>query len=351
MKTKTRPLAVYLPVFLLLLPILTALRTLALINNLDDGGIYFDDKFLITLGNIMLALASFFYLSYIFIEKKSIKLIPSFATPSAYAASGITVAATVFMIAGMIINAKDAIELIFEKPSDKTAKTMLIIAIIVAVFAVLSLIHLFLTALSEKVSSSLRANFAMATVLFLSGYAVYIYLDRSVPMNSPAKAIDMLSYLSAALFFLYETRLSMGRAKWRAYISTALISATLCAYSSIPTLILYFKDGRLVSNSIYESVLTFALFIFITSRLLLTARLIEDKESPVVSALVKLADARAEEIKAHEAELALKEEKRLASLENIEEPDENQLTIEELIFDEGTDTAEEELTDEEDTCS
>ena len=88
-----------------------------------------------------------------------------------------------------------------------------------------------------------------------------------------------MAYLFAALFFLYETRLSMGRERWGAYTAFGLIASLLTAYSSIPSLICYLATKNLISHSIYETVFTLSLFIFITSRLLVALFAEEDKES------------------------------------------------------------------------
>ncbi|MBR0449266.1 MAG: hypothetical protein IIX30_00435, partial [Clostridia bacterium] len=120
--------------------------------------------------------------------------------------------------------------------------------------------------------------------------------------NAPAKITDEMAYLFAAVFFLYETRISLGRGKWRAYVTFGLIAAQLAAYSSIPALIVYFAKGEMISNSIFESVLTFTLFLFITSRLGMVSTLTPDKPCDVAAAI----DAKilAEEEKKREEDAA-----------------------------------------------
>ena len=134
-----------------------------------------------------------------------------------------------------------------------------------------------------------------------------------------------MAYLSATLFFLYETRLSLGREKWRPYIAFGFIASLLTAFSSIPALIIYFAEKRIISNSIYETLLTLALFIFISAKLLLTANLIEDKRSSIVEGIIHAAAVREQEInpKKEIVEEPIAEETR-------EEPDENQISITEI---------------------
>jgi hypothetical protein len=160
-----------------------------------------------------------------------------------------------------------------------------------------------------------------------------------MPVNAPNKLIDELSYLSSALFFLYETRLSMGREKWKEYISIGFISALFTAYSSIPALITFFVRDAKISNNIYESVLTLALFIFISSRILLTSKLIENEQSAVVNSISNFAREREENIAKNDLNYAVatkcseEESEENSSYETAEEENSLQITIDEIIED------------------
>jgi hypothetical protein len=139
--------------------------------------------------------------------------------------------------------------------------------------------------------------------------------DKRLPLNAPNKAVDTVTYLFVAIFFLYEMRLSMGREKWKHYLAYGYIASLLTAYSSIPAIITYFLNGRTISNSIYETILTMALCLFITLRVLMCATLAEDKESDIVR---------------HIREGAIKREGEVApKIEDApeEQDDENQLSI------------------------
>ena len=206
----------------------------------------------------------------------------------------------------------------------------MILLFALAALAALSILHFLCTAAIEDNKSAKRANFGLCTVLFLALYSVYLYFNTNLPINAPNKIIDQMAVLLCAVFFLYETRLSIGREKWRQYIAFGFIAARLCAYSSIPNIIVYFARSDFeagievtLSNSIYETALVFALFIFITARLLLAGELIEDKESPIVCTMICSANERADAI-APKAEEPTKDEPER------EEADDNQISIEEL---------------------
>ena len=83
----------------------------------------------------------------------------------------------------------------------------------------------------------------------------------------------------------------------------------LTSYSAIPSLIVYIVNGKLISNSLFEILLTLSLLLFILARLALTGTLSEDKENRTVL-LIKEAAAK--------RRAALYEEK--ASSKETEEP-------------------------------
>jgi hypothetical protein len=67
----------------------------------------------------------------------------------------------------------------------------------------------------------------------------------------------------------------------------------MTAYSSIPSVIVYFTNAEVISNSIFETALTLALFIFILSRTVLALHLPEDRDSELVLMIKKFASERA----------------------------------------------------------
>jgi hypothetical protein len=170
-----------------------------------------------------------------------------------------------------------------------------------------------------------RADFGIVTVVFLAVYVIYLYFNNDQPINSPGKILDQITLLFAAVFFLYETRLSIGREKWRAYIAFGFIAAILSAYSAIPSLIYYFARGTEVTGSVYEMILTASLCVFITARLFITGVLIPDTVSPFATIFKMASEARSEEIAP-----AIKEEET-PEPEEISAIDENQLTIDDAL--------------------
>lgn len=340
MKNKSHKFGLYLPTFLTVLIAAVVMRTVALFIHYNPQTFYFSGKILISISNYTVIAAVIIFFSYIFTAQRDMRLIPSFTSPATYIPTLAVAVAIAFIIVHAIkkagksfaeLNRLASLSSSYYAEQIAAYRTLAILLIAAAVFAALSLIHFVLNALTEKHSSSRRANLGLCAVVFLSLYPVYLYFSTELPLNAPNKLVDQMAYLFASVFFLFETRLSIAREKWRPYIAFGFIASLLTAYSSIPAILVYLARGTLMSASIYESTLTLALFIFITARLFLTTRLIEDKPSPTAVTLLSFSEKRSEDILKNQvkAEHTSVEDGTAVSEEPSEEtsPDENQITI------------------------
>lgn len=303
MKKNLKIFGIYLPIYLLVTIAAVSLRSVACFVNLDDNGIYFGSDTLISIANYTVIALSLFSLSYAYSPSPKLSLIPSFTSPETYVPTGAVGVALLFTAYSAFVRARDSksyVDLLNAYPSPDSAAlastytVLAIISLAVAILALLSIAHFVLTATVEEHSSTRRANLGLFTVILLALYAIYLYFSPALPINAPNKIVDQMAYIFASIFFLYEVRISLGRAKWRAYIAFGFIASSLTAYSSIPTLIYYAVSGKLISNNIYETALTLSLFIFITARVLLTASLLVDIPSKTADALIQFSQHREE---------------------------------------------------------
>lgn len=287
MKNRIRIFGAYLPFFILLTVAAISLKTVATVGFFNYRHHYFTNQTLPLIANILIAVCAVFFIIYILSARAEVKLIPNFSSPANYAPSSAVAAALVFMMIHLI-------------KAFLHSQTPIIkwISLILSFFALLSIVYFALNAIFTRTVSVRRANFGLFTVIFLALYLAYLYFDTEAPINSPIKIADELAYAFAAVFFLYEIRLSLGREKWKAYIIFGFIAALLTAYSSIPALITYFVSEVEISNSVYESILSLSIFIFITAKLFLTDRLTEQKESPFIEKLKKAAEKREHDLTA-----------------------------------------------------
>ena len=280
MKKQLR-LWLYLPALFIITLAAVAARTAATLNNFDFDTGYYTDKTIILAAELSILLSILVSATYP-IFQNNVKLVASFEGGRTFIPSG-TVSVALLFIAfdfsrKLVLGAlpKSAITL-------GAFSVLEIIAALCVIFALLSILGFFLTALSTKREDKSRAWFALSTVVFLILYSVYIYFNTALPINAPSKLTDMTAYILCALFFLFETRISLGRSIWPMYLTFGMAAFTVCAYSALPTLIVYLTKGQLISNSVYETILTLTLSVFIAARIIGCASLSEDSDAPLVS--------------------------------------------------------------------
>lgn len=290
----SRRLGVYLPALILFSIVSVVLRSIACFLHLDYSTGYFNPKILITIADVLATAGAVFLFSYIVTAKRT-SLVPSFSSPATYIPSGMICAALLFLSADSFSSLKRGdfsltIRSILKSPS----KILLLLS---AVLALICIVNFFLTVLLSKKESEARAAFGIVVTIFLCIYAAYLYFDSKLPLNAPCKIVDEMAFLFSALFFCYETRLSLGREKWRSYVCFGLIASLLTAYSSIPTLILYFFGGVMISDSLTGAVLALTLCIYVTARTVLVGFLMKDEKSETVAALMAYHKMREDDLK------------------------------------------------------
>lgn len=264
-KTARTTLAYFLLYFISLCAAAT-LRTIACINDLNSYG-KFEPERLINIAGIVAATGAVALFVLVMVTMTARKPPMSFASPSCYIPSGIVGASLIFL-AYSIIN--DSYGDIF-KPTGTGSLAQLTVSILPALLVILTMlsaVHFFLNAFFTDKANETRAYFAIATVILLALFAIELYFDTSLPLNAHNKIIDQMAYVFAAIFFLYETRISLGRDKWRRYAAFGFSAGLLCGYSAIPTLITYFVREDIISRStVDQSVFLLTVFIFITARM------------------------------------------------------------------------------------
>ena len=306
MNTNSRHIKVYLGITLLAAIVAAALRTVACYGSLDYTIGHFEDHTLISIAGAIMVFAAVVSLTYPITTAGKYELRARFSNPATYIPAGGASAALVFFvihfgrIALTLLDRGTTVATIIENPAP-------LFALVLSITAVGAILYFLLNATVVEPGSSKRGWLGMVTTVLLATYAVYLYFDTTLAINAPNKVVDEMAYLFASLFFLFETRISLGRGKWRAYVTFGLIAASVTAYSSIPAIIVHFAKGINISNNIFESFLTFTLFLFIAARLSMIHTLSEDKPcdeaAAIDAAIAREAAARreAEEIKAREA--------------------------------------------------
>ncbi len=271
----------------------SVLRTIALFTSFNDETMHFDDSITFFLSAIFAIAATVLFLSALFLIPKRYRLAPNCSAPAVFIPSGILSVAFFFTAFSMFVRAYG----MRGTAASGVAQVIKYIPLALAVLSVLSAAFFFFNIMFVKRTGYAKAVLGMCTVVFLALYGAYLYFSKEThPTNSPNKIIDQMAYFSSAIFFLFETRISLGRDLWRGYVSFGLISTLLTGYSAIPAVIYYFVSGVSISNSITETVLTLTIFLYVLTKLLLTRKLPADDQCKMASAIERMAARRESEL-------------------------------------------------------
>ena len=279
MTIKNRAIRIYLTVLALATLVASGLRAAALVKDFDFASGHFDGKSLITAASLLTVASAIVMITYVFFADKSKGYVAQFSTPLTYVPAGAVCAATVFFL----LNIKEAIPKLSEISKGTPITDILLLLVFYLAFP--TVIYFILNSVSSERASNARAVCGIATVICFALYTSYLYFDTALTINNPNKIIDEMAFLLAALFFLYETRISISRESWNLYFVTGAIASSVGLYSSVPAIIATVIRDKAISESLEENVLILTVAVFIFARLILSATYNEDKRSDTITML------------------------------------------------------------------
>lgn len=262
------------------------LRTFALLTSFNTTTMHFDDKVAVTVGGAIVLLAVIGFITYLLPGTRELDLIARNDNAASYIPAGVVCIVLLF------IGVKN-----IELGINTSQEILPALWIASGILAFLSIGSLFVSIFIQKNENTFKAAFSLSIVFFLVIYDMTLFFNREVqPTNAPNKIVDQMAFVSASLFFIYESRIPLGRAKWRPYVAFGLIAALLTAYSAIPSIIVYFVNGYSVSTNIIESMLSLAISFFIFSKIFQTKKLAENVECSEAKNIELLAEMRTKEL-------------------------------------------------------
>ena len=279
MTIKNRAIRIYLTVLALATLAASGLRAAALVKDFDFASGHFDGKSLITAASLLTVASAIVMITYVFFADKSKGYVAQFSTPLTYVPAGAVCAATVFFL----LNIKEAIPKLSEVSKGTPITDILLLLVFYLAFP--TVIYFILNSVSSERASNARAVSGIATVICFALYTSYLYFDTALTINNPNKIIDEMAFLLAALFFLYETRISISRESWNLYFVTGAIASSVGLYSSVPAIIATVIRDKAISESLEENILILTVAVFIFARLILSATYNEDKRSDTITML------------------------------------------------------------------
>lgn len=292
MKTTARKLLITIPTLIFALGAIV-LRTIACLGELDYNTGLFADSTLWRVSGYTVAAVTVLLLLLLAVKIEVAERRASFRGPLTYLPSGVLATALVLSAVNLIEYSAGELGNIFTRAL--LSRFDCLTALLVAVLALCGAGYCIASVLIPAVRSNLRANLGMLAALGFAIYTVHLFFRTDTPLNNPAKVADEMAFLSAALFMLSETRLSLGRARWKDYFIFAAVSAVLSGYASLPALVTYILRGEIISASIQQSLLLFAFTLFSVLKLINAIMLDRNRASSFVTAIDKDALASDEE--------------------------------------------------------
>lgn len=265
------------------------LRTVAFLNDFNYTSGYFDGT-LINVSNLLIMFACIISAVALLLHRHIPKLKPNFHNPLVYIPAGAVSVALAFFAGSTLHSA-----ITDNAYSDGGTK---VLSFILSVLATVSIAYFMFGNIKEGPRSPERGGLGLVLTVFFALCAAQIYYSQSMPINSQIKSVDQITFAFVAVFFLFESRLSLNRDMWSGYIAFGGIAAALSAFSSIPTLVYYFVEGREAAAPISESVLLLTVFALITARLVLLINLPEDKMCQTAEAVLLMSEKRQAQIEA-----------------------------------------------------
>ena len=288
-KSKTNRIGFFLPLFFLIAPVLVTLRSLACIDDMDEGGIgYFGDSLLLNIGNAALAVFTIIFFTHAFSHNRK-DSVPreSFCNTPTYIASGVLGVAIPFAIYELITS------LLGEDGKIVSIEGEKIIFTVAAALGICVPAFLLLNLIIEEKHSQIKAAFGIASSLFFTAYGICVYFDNSVAANMQQRILTVLSLIFTAVFMLYEARIPLGHSKWHSYAAFGLIASLSLLYSSIPSLVYYIVKGVPVPGAtLIQLGVSVAAAFYITVRVCLLAFAPEDEVCDLADSILDMVHKR-----------------------------------------------------------
>lgn len=304
-KKRTNRIGFLLPLFYLVAPALATLRSIACINDMDDGGMgYFGDSVLMKASNAALAVFIIIFFTHVFSHNRK-DSIPkeSFCNTPTYIASGalgVTIPFAIYELMSPLFG---------EYGNIAKIEGERIVFVAAAAFGICVPIFSLMNVIVEKKHSQPRAALGIATSLFFTAYGICVYFDNSVAANMQQRIFTVLSLILMAVFMLYEARIPLGHSKWHSYAGFGFIAATSLLYSSVPVIVYYAVNGTTIPGiTLIQTGVSIAAALYVIIRVSLLAFAPEDEVCDLADSILDMAYRRIKISEPHARENNLKEE-------------------------------------------
>ena len=308
----------YAPLLCIITLVATTLRTVAVFLGVSPYG-FFEHAILADVSAWIIVAGILLALTYPFTHRKAHPIYRDDRTALTYLPAAVLGLGILLFGAAIVPYALQLLSFPFYAPLREAliAFRLPITAALLVVLCACGVLYTAAVCLIDHTLSDKRSALGMLTVLLYGVYAAFLYYDTTLPLNAPTKITDQMTYLAFALFFLYEVRISLGCERRTLYSAFGFVAGMLAAYSAVPSFLLYIFNGRVLSYSLGETLLTLATLAFIIGRMLVCDSSPEDRPNALMGEIIRVAEIR-DQARAALAEAALP---KVETLEHIDTPE------------------------------
>ncbi len=201
--------------------------------------------------------------SFLFIPRGTLRRSPAaYSIPSVFASA----LCGFFFIYYGIITALPLLNHSFVPVTFDTYRRDTIVAAIIAISAFLSAIYFFGAFFSTQLTSAWRVFGGFFPVIWAIVSLAQVYFDFTHAMNEPIKVSLQLAMIAAALFFLQEVRILLGRAQPRAAWFSGATALLFCGIGGVSCVAALAAAPLAVADHIRLCVITAAIWLYILFR-------------------------------------------------------------------------------------
>lgn len=264
MKNDFRKLGIILPAALLSL-VAVVLRSVAAVRDMDSATGFYGGSPLVTISDLLMTAAAAVLMISLFIRVGNPSLRGGARSLASYVSSGVIAISALLIAVDLVlyISSQTRGGFIDDMLANRSSAVALLAALLAVAAAVLSVLSVFLS----EARTSLRGICDMATALFFGIYATFLFFRLGDTINQPQKVVTEMAALAMAVFMLECARLCIGRERPGAYLALGTVTAALSANAFFPALAVCIFRGEVIAFSVYEMILTGAIFAFALLRL------------------------------------------------------------------------------------
>jgi len=109
--------------------------------------------------------------------------------------------------------------------------------LVMLISSVPAAMYFLVIAVKDSPKKNIMALLGFFPTLWTALYLMCVYFDKSSVIANPVRIMTQLSLIAAMVYFLFELRFLVGRARPRYYLTFANVALFLCSVSCVPKLI------------------------------------------------------------------------------------------------------------------